>query len=99
MLSGNAGDQPAQKQVGQDRQREGDEDDFARIHEARTVGLFLVGLGTLAMVMGTVEYWFAIKGMQSVASVAIWKRPSFVMALIISFVGLGVFVSIIAHLL
>ena len=68
-------------------------------YEPRTVGLFLVGLGTLAMVMGTVEYWFSIKGMRPVASVAIWKRPSFIMALIISLVGLGVFVSIIAHLL
>jgi len=77
----------------------GDVGVVAQQYEPRTVGLFLVGLGTLAMVMGTVEYWFAIKGMQSVASVAIWKRPSFVMALIISFVGLGVFVSIIAHLL
>ncbi len=37
--------------------------------------------------------------MRPVASVAIWKRPSFIMALIISLVGLGVFVSIIAHLL
>jgi hypothetical protein len=49
------------------------------------------------MVMGTVEYWSSIKGLQPVASVTIWKRPSFVMALIISWVGLAVFVSIIAE--
>lgn len=77
----------------------GDVGMVAQQFEPRTVGLFLVGLGTLAMVMGTVEYWFAIKGMQPVAAVAIWKRPSFIMALIISFAGLGVFVSIIANLL
>lgn len=77
----------------------GDVGMVAKQFEPRTVGLFLVGLGTLAMVMGTVEYWFAIKGMQPVAAVAIWKRPSFIMALIISFAGLGVFVSIIANLL
>ena len=77
----------------------GDVNLVAQQYDPRNVGLFLVGLGTLAMVMGTVEYWFAIKGMRPVASVAIWKRPSFVMALIISLVGLGVFVSIIANLL
>jgi len=77
----------------------GDVGVVAQQYEPRTVGLFLVGLGTLAMVMGTVEYWFSIKGMRPVAAVAIWKRPSFIMALIISLVGLGVFVSIIANLL
>lgn len=77
----------------------GDVGVVAQQYEPRTVGLFLVGLGTLAMVMGTIEYWFAIKGMQPVASITIWKRPSFVMALTICFAGLGVFVSIIANLL
>ncbi|HAF54085.1 MAG TPA: DUF202 domain-containing protein [Thauera sp.] len=71
----------------------------AQQYEPRTVGLFLVGLGTLSMVMGTVEYWFSIKGMQPVATVTIWKRPSFIMAMIVSLAGLSVFVSIIANLL
>lgn len=71
----------------------------AQQYEPHTVGLFLVGLGTLAMVMGTVEYWFAIVGMRGVAAVTIWRRPSFIMALIISCVGVAVFVSIIAGLL
>lgn len=71
----------------------------AQKYEPHTVGLFLVGLGTLAMVMGTVEYWFSIKGMRAMASVSIWRRPSFVMALIISWVGVAVFISIIAGLL
>ncbi|MDO9596096.1 MAG: DUF202 domain-containing protein [Azoarcus sp.] len=72
---------------------------IAQQYDPRDVGLFLVGLGTLAMLMGTVEYWFSIKGMQPVATITIWKRPSFIMALIISWVGFAVFVSIIARLL
>jgi len=71
----------------------------AQQYEPRTVGLFLVGLGTLSIVMGTIEYWFAIKSMQPVASIRIWRRPSFIMAMIVSCAGVSVFVSIITNLL
>lgn len=67
--------------------------------DPRTVGEFLVGLGTLSMIMGTVEYWFIIKDLCVMAHARIWVRPSFIMALIISLAGLGVFISITANLL
>jgi putative membrane protein len=67
--------------------------------DPRVVGEFLVGLGTLSMVMGTVEYWFTLEALCATAHARIWMRPSFLMALIISLAGLGVFVSIIANLL
>lgn len=66
--------------------------------DPRIVGEFLVGLGTLSMVMGTIEYWFALKDLNRIAHARIWARPSFIMALIISLGGLGVFISITAKL-
>lgn len=64
----------------------------------RTVGLFLVGLGTVAMVAGTVEYFERLKILREYHTVKTW-RASLVMAVIMSVVGLFVFVSIIAKLL
>jgi putative membrane protein len=72
---------------------------IAQQYEPRTVGLFLVGLGTMSMVMGTIEYWFSLRGLQPVASIAMWKRPAFIMALLVSWGGLVVFVSIVANLI
>lgn len=67
--------------------------------DPRVVGEFLVGLGTISMVMGTIEYWFALRDLSQMAHNRIWTRPSFIMALIISVSGLGIFISIIANLL
>lgn len=67
--------------------------------DPRVVGEFLVGLGTLSMAMGTVEYWFTLKDLCRMAHAGIWSRPSFIMALVISASGLAVFISIIANLL
>ncbi len=72
---------------------------LAQQYDPRNVGLFLVGLGTLSMVMGTIEYWHSIKSLRQVVPIRIWRRPSFVMAMIISVAGLSVFVSIVTHLL
>jgi putative membrane protein len=35
--------------------------EFAKASSPRAMGLFLTGLGTLAMVFGTVEYWVRLK--------------------------------------
>ena len=67
--------------------------------DPRVVGEFLVGLGTLSMVMGTVEYWFTLKDLCRTAHAGIWTRPSFVMALVISLAGLAIFISILANAL
>ena len=67
-------------------------------YSPRTVGLFLTGLGTVAMVAGTVEYFERLKILREYHTVKTW-RASLVMAVIMSVVGLLVFVSIIAKLL
>lgn len=72
---------------------------LANKFDPRIVGEFLVGLGTLSMVMGTIEYWFVLRDLCRMAHARIWVRPSFIMALVISLAGLGVFISIITNLL
>ncbi len=62
------------------------------------VGLFLIGLGTVSMVMGTIEYWQNIKELRRSFYFHL-IRPAFVMALIISITGLFTFISIIAKVL
>lgn len=71
---------------------------FVHRMEPRNVGLFLVGLGTMSMVMGTIEYWQTLKELRQLGPIRIW-RPSFIMAMIISVSGLLVFISIIDKLL
>ena len=64
----------------------------------RTMGMFLTGMGTLAMVLGTIEYWYRLQDLRKQNSFAIW-RPSFVMALLMSVIGLFLFIAIIAKAL
>jgi putative membrane protein len=71
---------------------------LAHDYSPRTVGLFLTGLGTIAMVAGTVEYFQRLKLLREYHPVKTW-RASLVMAMIMSVAGLFVFLSIIAKLL
>jgi putative membrane protein len=59
----------------------------------RRVGLFLTALGTLAMVMGTVEYTQSLRELQALKDVR-FMRPAFVMAILMSLMGLFLFFSI-----
>ncbi|RZL87410.1 MAG: DUF202 domain-containing protein [Variovorax sp.] len=59
----------------------------------RDMGLFLTGLGTVAMLMGVLEYWYRIKKLREVKSFRI-IQPSFVMALVMAVTGLCIFVGI-----
>lgn len=70
----------------------------AHDYSPRTVGLFLTGLGTVAMVAGTIEYFQRLKLLREYHAVKTW-RASLVMAMIMSVTGLFVFLSIIAKLL
>src|SRR5450631_877546 len=65
-----------------------------RSQSPRNVGLFLTGLGTIAIVIGTIEYWQTRKDLLQEARFSVW-RPAFVIALIMSAAGLFMFVSII----
>ena len=58
---------------------------------------FLTALGTLAMVMGTIEYWQSIKALRRFQPIA-FARPSMVMALVMSIGGVFLFFSIITGL-
>jgi putative membrane protein len=60
--------------------------------------MFLTGMGTLAMVLGTIEYWYRLQDLRKLDSFVIW-RPSLVMALLMSAIGLFLFVAIIARAL
>jgi len=61
------------------------------------VGLFLTGLGTLAMVMGTVEYAQTLRDLHANMDIKLW-RPAFIMALLMSIFGLFLFFNIVTRL-
>ena len=69
-----------------------------RAETPRNLGLFLIGLGTLSMVMGTISYLESLKGLRQVEPVRTWQ-PSLVMALIMCAVGLVLFFGIIGRIL
>jgi putative membrane protein len=66
-------------------------------HTPRNIGLFLTGLGTIAMLMGTVEYWQMLKGLHEIRDFRL-MRPSLVIALLMSVMGVFLFVSIMTKL-
>jgi putative membrane protein len=68
----------------------------AMSHSPRTVGLFLTGLGTAAIVMGTIEYFARLREARSRIPLPTW-RPSFIIAVIMSGAGLFLFLGIIAR--
>ena len=67
-------------------------------YEPRTVGLFLIGAGTLSMVLGAIEYWQTLKQLRQVQEIRLW-RGSFFIAVVITVIGLSTFVSVIAELI
>jgi putative membrane protein len=69
-----------------------------RDHSPRNVGLFLTSLGTVAIVIGTIEYWQTRKDLLKERRFSVW-RPAFVIALVMSAAGVFMFVSIISQLL
>ncbi|WP_222105648.1 YidH family protein [Paraburkholderia sp. BCC1884] len=64
----------------------------------RMVGLFLTAMGTVSMVLGTIEYARAIAMLREYQEESLW-RPSFFIALIMACSGSFVFLSIIIRLL
>jgi putative membrane protein len=70
----------------------------AAMRSPRAVGMFLTGLGTVAIVMGTVEYWFRLRDLRVYGQFSTW-RPSFAMAIAMSVTGVFLFVGIISRVL
>jgi putative membrane protein len=66
-------------------------------HTPRNIGLFLTGMGTFAMVMGAIEYWQAIRGLQHLERVRM-ARPTFFMGILMAGMGLFLFFAIILRL-
>jgi putative membrane protein len=64
----------------------------------RTMGMFLTGMGTVAMVLGTIEYWYRLQDLRKHSDFAL-LRPSLVMSLLMCAVGLFLFIAIIARAL
>jgi putative membrane protein len=62
------------------------------------VGLFLTAMGTLAIVMGIVEYLQTRKAIQPIHKAPL-LRSSFVMALLMLFIGVVLFFGIISKIL
>lgn len=71
---------------------------LAHPNSPRSVGLFLTGMGTVSMVLGTIEYWASISQLRSFRRVSVW-RPPFFIALVMACSGSFVFLSIIIRLL
>ncbi len=59
----------------------------------RNIGLFLIGLGTACIVMGTIEYWHGLGELRMYGPIRT-RRPSFTIALILSAFGVVLFASI-----
>jgi putative membrane protein len=65
-----------------------------RENSPRNIGLFLTGMGTLAMVMGALEYWQTIKELRLVKVIRI-ARPTFVMGILMAGMGIFLFFAIV----
>jgi len=63
----------------------------------RVVGLFMTGLGTLAMVMGAIEYAQTLRELHTFKDMRL-TRPAFIMAMLMAAMGLFLFFSIITKL-
>jgi putative membrane protein len=71
--------------------------ELPREHTPRNIGMFLTAMGTVAMVMGTIEYWHTLKELRLLSHFRL-ARPALIMALLMSVGGLFMFFSIITRL-
>lgn len=63
----------------------------------RNIGLFLTGMGTFAMVLGVIEYWLALKELHLLKEFRL-ARPTLIMGMLMSAMGLFLFFAIITRL-
>jgi putative membrane protein len=66
-------------------------------HTPRNIGLFLVGMGTFAMIMGTIEYWSTFQHLRKLEPIGV-LRSSFVMALLMCIMGIILFFGIVTRI-
>jgi putative membrane protein len=68
-----------------------------RSDSPQRVGLLLVGMGIAAMVLGTGGYWMTLRDLMRIEEFRL-GRPVLIMALIMTCLGIGLFVTIAGHL-
>jgi putative membrane protein len=71
---------------------------LAQQFSPRNVGLFLCGVGTLSIVMGTFEYAKSLRELGLRIATHVW-RPAFILALLLSAAGLFVTISMLSKFL
>lgn len=69
------------------------QDVIARSNSPQQVGLFLAGMGTLAMVLGVISYWTTLKDLQRTEAFRL-GRPSLIISAIMMLAGVALFVGI-----
>jgi len=66
-------------------------------HTPLTIGVFLTGLGTCAIVMGVIEYWGTMRELMAIKSISA-ARPTFFMGLFMAALGVFLLFSIVTQL-
>ena len=61
----------------------------------RDVGLTLTGIGTFAVIIACVQHWKYVKKLRPDQPYKLWRDLTFIVACLIAFLGLLIFVSII----
>ena len=69
---------------------------LARPESPQKVGLFLVGMGTTAMVLGVIDYWVTIRNVQKAGAFRLGRSVLF-MSLLMAVAGVALFVAIIGR--
>lgn len=69
----------------------------AESHSPQRVGLFLVGIGVLAMLLGTLSYWATLRDLNRTEQFSL-KRPVLVISLVMSLAGVALFFTIAERL-
>ena len=70
--------------------------DLVHPNSPQQVGLFLVGLGTASMILGTISFWSTLRELNRVEEFRL-GRPTLLIALVISVAGVVLFVTIAAR--
>lgn len=63
----------------------------------RRIGLFLIGIGVLSLVFGSIEYWGTVKSFGKEYGYSPWRFP-LLMAVLICALGVFLFVAIILNM-
>ena len=69
---------------------------LARSESPQRVGLFLAGMGTLAMILGLISYWTTLKDLRRTEDFRL-GRPTLLISAIMTLAGVALFLAIVAR--